>query len=208
VLADVGGGRHQFRYSRQGRIIVINRGPVGAGYRICHRCGYGEPISGGQAAKSAHNDARFKGRKCNATLTPLHLGHEYLTDVLEVRLAVPMDRRAGLSTLYALLEGAASLGIERSDVDGALHTFGRGHSPAIVVFDAVPGGAGHARFLGDRLVELIEAATRRVEICECGEETSCYSCLRSFNNQYVHDELSRGAALTVLRSAQGHAVAE
>ena len=46
TLEAVGGGRHRFRYSRQGRIIVINRGPVGAGYRVCERCGFGEPITG------------------------------------------------------------------------------------------------------------------------------------------------------------------
>ena len=70
------------------------------------------------------------------------------------------------------------------------------------MYDAVPGGAGHARYLGDRLPDLIKAATTRVESCECGPETSCYSCLRSFSNQYIHEELSRGAASDVLRQVQ------
>jgi Domain of unknown function (DUF1998) len=202
VLRDVGGGRHRFRYSRQGRIIVINRGPVGAGYRICERCGYGDAITGRKSSARDHADIRFPGRRCSATLQQLHLGHEFLTDVLEIRFAVPMNRTAGLSTLYALLEGASTLGIERSDIDGALHTFGRSDPPAIVVYDAVPGGAGHARYLGDRLAELIRAALVRVEDCECGPETSCYRCLRSFGNQYIHEELSRGAAADVLRQVQ------
>ena len=79
VLAGVGGSRHRYRYSRQGRIIVINRGPLGAGYRLCHRCGYGEPITGGRAATRGHADIRFPGRTCSGTLLPVHLGHEFLT---------------------------------------------------------------------------------------------------------------------------------
>jgi hypothetical protein len=199
TLSDVGGGRHRYRYSRQGRIIVINRGPVGAGYRICERCGFGEPITGRVRTSREHTDIRFPGRKCSATLQPLHLGHEFLTDVLELRLAAPMDRQSAFSTLYALLEASAALGLERSDVAGALHTFGRGESPAIVIYDTVPGGAGHARYIGERLSELIAAAAARVESCECGPETSCYSCLRSYANQHLHEELSRGAAARVLQ---------
>jgi hypothetical protein len=34
--------------------------------------------------------------------------------------------------------------------------------------------------------------------CECGPETSCYGCLRSYENQRDHDEISRGDALTLL----------
>ena len=39
----------------------------------------------------------------------------------------------------------------------------------------------------------------RVSECECGPETSCYGCLRSYENQRDHDNLSRGAAEQVLR---------
>jgi ATP-dependent helicase YprA (DUF1998 family) len=146
-----------------------------------------------------HQDIRFPGRKCSSTLQPLELGHEFLTDVLELRLAVPMDRQAAISTLYALLEGSSALGIERSDVAGALDTFGREEPPAMVIYDTVPGGAGHARHIGERVPQLIEAAAARVDSCECGPETSCYSCLRSYANQYVHEELSRGSASQTLQ---------
>jgi hypothetical protein len=30
--------------------------------------------------------------------------------------------------------------------------------------------------------------------CECGQETSCYECLRNFYNQWCHDQLRRGLA--------------
>jgi ATP-dependent helicase YprA (DUF1998 family) len=70
----------------------------------------------------------------------------------------------------------------------------------LVIFDTVPGGAGHARRLGAHLRPLAEAALDRVSRCECGDDTSCYSCLRSYGNQLWHDQLSRGTAAAVLRS--------
>jgi len=30
--------------------------------------------------------------------------------------------------------------------------------------------------------------------CGCGEDTSCYGCLRSFENQFYHEILERGIA--------------
>ncbi|MCW2625393.1 MAG: box helicase [Mycobacterium sp.] len=46
---------------------------------------------------------------------------------------------------------------------------------------------------------VMQVALRRVSECECGPETSCYGCLRSYQNQRDHDYLSRGAAEQVLR---------
>ncbi|MFC4061879.1 hypothetical protein ACFOWE_26555 [Planomonospora corallina] len=46
----------------------------------------------------------------------------------------------------------------------------------------------------------MEAAARRVASCDCGQETSCYGCLRTRRNEYHHDQLSRGATLEVLCS--------
>ena len=49
----------------------------------------------------------------------------------------------------------------------------------------------------------IRTALRRVASCDCGLETSCYGCLRTPRNERHHEELSRRAALAVLRSLHG-----
>lgn len=49
-----------------------------------------------------------------------------------------------------------------------------------------------------KLEQVLNAANRRVTSCECGPETSCYACLRSYSNQRYHDDLSRGAAEQIL----------
>ena len=79
----------QCRHFRQGRITVINRGPGGRGFSICEWCGYGEPAPAAhkKGKEKKHSDLRRPGRECQGHTTFLHLGHEYLTDVVEI--AVP-----------------------------------------------------------------------------------------------------------------------
>ncbi|MER7134380.1 DUF1998 domain-containing protein [Streptosporangium saharense] len=102
------------------------------------------------------------------------------------------------SLLYATLEGAAEkLELSRDDIGGTLYAR-PGNRIGLVMFDAVPGGAGSVLRLARALDGVVEAAYTRASTCDCGEETSCYGCLRSFRNQAHHEDLSRAAALNVL----------
>jgi hypothetical protein len=194
------GGRVRFRLSRQGRIVVINKGPCGRGFRICTTCGRAEPVPfKGRGKTGRHGDIRRPGRKCSGTFHPYQLGHEYLTDLMELHLNIPMSEDEGRSVLAALLASTASVGVVTSDVAGTLATLGAS-SRAIVLFDSVPGGAGHAHRLARRLPDLLRAALERTRGCTCGEEMSCYGCLRSYSNQPWHERLSRGAARKILKA--------
>lgn len=186
------------RFSHQGRITALNLGPMGRGFRVCSWCGFGQPVHGTKAPKN-HERVDRPGKPCNGPFEHLQLGHEYFTDVLEVEINVPVAAEDVRSALYAVLEAAPDLDVARDDIDGTLH-YGAVGRPSLVLFDAVPGGAGHVQRLGKRLPELITAATRRVSSCECGEETSCYACLRGYRNQKFHDQLTRRSALAVLRA--------
>lgn len=42
--------------------------------------------------------------------------------------------------------------------------------------------------------QVLESAYDKVSNCECGEETSCYGCLRNYNNQIFHEKIQRGLA--------------
>lgn len=191
------------RSSRQGRIVVLNRGRLGRGFLLCSWCGYAEPApppgKKDKTRSKGHLNARRGEGQCSGTLSHRQLGHEYLTDVVELRIPVPMSEPAARSTLYAILEGAArALSIKRDEIDGTLYRHSRSEPPSFVLFDAVAGGAGHAQQIGARPWEVLGAALERVATCECGEETSCYSCLRTYGNQQHHEQLSRRAAIDVL----------
>jgi ATP-dependent helicase YprA (DUF1998 family) len=158
----------------------------------------------GGRARTSHKHP-ITGNDCNGTTIVRHLGHRYLTDVLEIR----MDGAIGLlrfgdamySLTFAMLEGASeALGIRRDDIDGTLYTREYGTPPSIILYDTTPGGAGHVEQIRGKLKAAAEAALKKVEACKCGEDTSCYNCLRNYRNQRFHDQLQRRYAVRLLKA--------
>lgn len=204
----------EMRYSRFGELIVLNHGQGGKGFEICRTCGFGRPAGGtgkGKKASSEHKNPRT-GRPCKGYLEYRHLGHDFMTDVLELQprglLAVAdnpePEKSIWLSVLYALIEGASmALEIRRNDLNGTLYFHARGVAPRLVLYDDVPGGAGHVQRVAGELPTVFAAALQRVESCGCGPETACHECLWNYYNQPYHPRLSRGVAADYLRAALG-----
>jgi ATP-dependent helicase YprA (DUF1998 family) len=148
---------------------------------------------------------------CAGPLEVLALGHRYQSDVAEFTfdgVSYRQDLEPNwLSALFAILEGAPySLEISRDDIDGAL-SWTPDQRRSIVLYDTVPGGAGAAKKIAENIGPVLEAAVKRVRECECGEETSCYGCLRTYRNSRFHQDLSRRAALNLLGSERSNHVA-
>lgn len=214
------------RYSRFGELVVINHGTTGNGFHVCQTCGYAAPLGeqaqekkgsrrGGRKKKkqpTVHKNPRT-GDDCSGNLYQYRLGHNFMTDVLEIHLAGNAidvmayrndlaEKSPWWSLLYALLEGASGyLGISRQDLDGTLFYRPNATSPTLLLYDNVPGGAGHVRRINQRLRGVFEVAAERMSSCECGAETACHECLWNFRNQPYHEELARGLALTLLEAA-------
>jgi glutaredoxin-related protein len=199
------------RYSKYGWMALVNDG-MGQGFRICPTCGWSEVInfsSGGTKQKfgvRAHGGHKhpITGEKCTATVITRHLGHRYLTDVLELRLSGTLgllrNNDAMASLMYALLEGASeALGIRRSDIDGTLYFREFSDPVSIILYDTTAGGAGHVEQIKGKLRVSAEAALSKVISCKCGDDTSCYNCLRNYGNQRFHDTLQRGYAVRLLQ---------
>jgi ATP-dependent helicase YprA (DUF1998 family) len=183
----------------RGQLIAVSEGPNRAGYLICDWCGWGTPVRPKVPGKHPH---LLRDRDCTGPLQLRALAHRYETDIVSISfdaLAAPFAvKDHWRSTLYALLEGVSErLQISRDDIDGTLYPTPGGRT-SLVIFDAVPGGAGSAIRIARSFDEVLEAALTRVTRCDCGEETSCYGCLRGYRNQPFHDELRRGAAVDFL----------
>lgn len=201
---EVGRRQVRLRTSPQGQITVINRGAAGRGFRICLSCGYAEGAPDKDAPQMVDGHRRPGSRgECGGASAYRHLGHQYLTDVVEVEPPTAMTTTEARGTLYALLEAVPEIGIARGDVNGTLRPSGGSGRISLVLFDSVPGGAGHARRIAEQIADLLWAALRVVEHCECGIDSSCYGCLRSYSNQQYHDELVRGHALDGLKVLLG-----
>lgn len=181
-------------------LAVVSDGR-GEGFDLCEWCGWAAPVERG--ARRKKHQRPENGRECGGRLERITLGHRYQSDVAEFTFdGVPYNRdheANWLSALYAILEGASNaLEITRDDINGAL-AWSADHRRSIVLFDTVPGGAGAAKRIAENIELVMEAAVKQVTNCDCGEETSCYGCLRSYRNGKFHEELSRTGALNILR---------
>lgn len=188
----------------RGRMAVINNAGA-TGFKVCSRCGY--TVLGDERVKNPH--LRPGGDECQGTLQSyLSLGHEFETDILKLTFDGYENSELGFwySLLYALLEGMSkALDIERQDIDGCLYPAAA--NPAartLVLFDDVPGGAGHVRRIANpgSLLLVLRTSLERLLNCECGGsegDASCYGCLRHYRNQFCHDLLKRGPVISFLR---------
>lgn len=176
---------------------------------MCPECGYSDIVKRGMITPQTFKPHKnYKLFDCPQNeLDYLRLGHKFQTDV--ARLTIPMldsaDKIAypqALSFLYAFLEGVSNaLGIERTDIDGVLELNLEWQSYDILLYDNVPGGAGHVKRLLDKdaILSSLNAALDKVSKDCCDENTSCYNCLRNYYNQSYHTKLQRKLAIDIIK---------
>lgn len=192
-------GEIAFQVMERASMVRINAGSTDRGFKVCNFCGFS--VAGYEEWPSSHNDP-LKSKYCSGGSSTFSLAHKYETDVLRVIFPQAWSgadpQSTAQSVLYAVLQAAASvLQIAATNIDGAVSSYHTA-APTIDIVDTVPGGAGYARIIAQALPAVLRGALQLARECECGPETSCYMCLRSFTNQRVHDQLSRGAAADFL----------
>lgn len=178
-----------------GKMAVICEGHRGQGFYICLRCG-----AGFRKRETSHRTPQ--GTECCGRLESVALGHEFITDIVRLdflhRPSFPVwDPMWFAYSLAYALAGAASdtLEVPSTDLSATVgHPEAEG-LPPIILYDNAPGGAALVARLEeeDTLRACLEAARARVDgACGCGEDDSCYGCLRSYSNQFAHTRLRRG----------------
>lgn len=184
----------EIKKASPGLMVVICEGPRGEGFYICGDCG-----AGFRERVKKHKTPY--GQDCNGTLQRVALGHEFVTDVLQLQFLPQINADwdpiwFAFSLAYAIVEGAAEiLEIPSTDLSTTVTCGGQHNVLPIVLYDNVPGGAGLVSQLEDEdvLKSCIQAAYNRVSgKCGCDEGTSCYGCLRTYRNQFAHQNLKRG----------------
>lgn len=187
-------------------LLVMNK----SSFNMCPICGYSDIVKGKVITPTSlkkHKNYRQFDCSCEE-LTQVRLGHRFQTDV--ARFTIPMlgsftkeDYAIALSFMYAFLEGISiGLGIERNDIDGVLELNLEQHSYDILIYDNVPGGAGHVKRLVEKNAVITSLNTAYVKVSQqcCDENTSCYNCLRNYYNQTNHSKLKRKYARDFIES--------
>lgn len=183
--------------STEDELLIMNR----SGFYMCSVCGYSDIASKSNIAPQiTKSHKNFKQYDCSCDeLERIRLGHKFKTDV--ARFTIPVlsssekyGYQKALSFMYAFLEGISNaLDIERTDIDGVLELNLNEQSYDMLIFDNVPGGAGHIKRIVSKeaIVNTLNAALNKVSQKCCDENTSCYNCLRNYYNQSYHDKLKR-----------------
>ena len=194
-------------------------------FYVCPKCGYSvaedETIGDKDAEKAmkmhypkittakAH-ESIYGQYNCDCKdLNRRSLHHVFNTDVAKISFDCDTsDYKKMISVMYALLNAVSQkLNIERRDIKGCLDykLIDSRIDRSIIIYDSVPGGAGHSRRLltndGMLLHSVFMLALRNMTECNC--DPSCYNCLRSYDNQKMHDLLDRNLAADFLKQFDG-----
>ncbi len=188
--------RVQVTKAQPGILVILCEGRNREGFYICRSCGahMTEP-------KGAHKTP--SDSECKGALERFSLGHELVTDVLRVQFPQLIDEWDAYSVAYAILLGAAeTLDVPDTDLNVTITGGSKSGESAIVLYDNVPGGAGLVARLERESVfdEMLHNTRERVQ-GNCGCNSSCYGCLRSYRNQFAHPYLNRQKALKFLDAA-------
>lgn len=218
----------QFRASQHAHLFNHSSGANQKGFAICLECGKAEPMLSYPDSSASVNEQylpaifreknshrRLRGGKnndgeniCTGSQNSwkikqnIHLGHDSLTDALELILRNPKtgellnDDVTGYSIAVALRESiSADLGVQTEElgcdcreirVDG-------NKTYAVRVFDLRSGG--YTTQAAERLNErsLWERVLKRLSNCGCA--SACQNCLLSFDTRFESERLDRHAAL-------------
>lgn len=189
--------------SSNDKLLIMNK----SNFYMCPLCGYSEiiknPVSLLPKTTKRHNN--FHQYECKYdTLEKIKIGHTFQTDV--ARFTIPLltsNHSKALSFLYAFLEGISrTLEIERRDIDGLLERNSDQGTYDVLIYDNVPGGAGHVKRLVKNkqiIKDILQNALIKVSQECCDENTSCYNCLRNYYNQAYHNKLKRKYAKEVIQ---------
>ena len=185
-------------------------------FYVCPKCGFAyaqdENIPGDIEANKARKHRKHKIQTINKheglyqnacdcfELQKYSLHHTFNTDVVKINFCCDTsDFNTMLSTMYAILYTISKdMNIERKDIKAclSLKIIQNKRHYAIIIYDSVPGGAGHSRRLvtkdGMVLYNIINSALNSMRMCDCG--IACYKCLKSYENQKIHDNLNKKLA--------------
>ena len=177
----------------RGMLVILCEGRNKRGFHICRACG----------RHMSEKEPRHKtplDSECSGTLERFSLAHELTTDVVRLQFPGLTEEWDAYSVAYAILLGAAdTLQVPDSDLNATVTGGERPGESSVVLYDNVPGGAGLVSQVVRKeiFMDVLTASAERVS-GNCGCDSSCYGCLRSYRNQFAHAELDRVRARDIL----------
>jgi hypothetical protein len=205
-----------FGFRKDGLLFRANPGYRYRQFRLCKTCG-------------RHFDEKARprpphqtpwGTKCSGTIFRTHLAHEFKTDTLQLRFdhlkwnpPPVLDQEFWLSFQTSFVSASAEvLTIPRADLDGTYRSqSATSQEGELIIYDRVPGGAGYVERIVESLPDILARTLERTRKCDnplCDPDASCYTCLRTYGNQFQWDRLKRRKVFEWLDSILDPVVSE
>jgi ATP-dependent helicase YprA (DUF1998 family) len=199
------------------------------GFLYCPKCGRAEPNgwTAGKLGEQSHPIPypvrAGRPRVCQGAPKQMAFGTSFRTDVAVIRFRlsgscslVPGSDTAAIvmTTIAEAIASAARAWLELDPQElaaewrPALTPLGEtGQEVEVYLYDDVPGGAGYTAAVAKDLEGLIHSALALLEGCAGdGEEaggrgcdSSCYACLRRYQNRWLHGKFDRFLGAEMLR---------
>ncbi len=188
-----------------GEIAILNS----SSFYVCETCGctFSQQETNAFGSTYTHQHKNSIGYECkNNKMINRNLGYRFKTDAIIIDINTPMELKEAYSVLQALILSIAQiLNIDNGEIGGCLQykALLMGKSYQFVLYDTTPGGAGHVRRIANKvsLSKVLENAYYKAANCDCGGEekdSSCYNCLRTYQNQKYHDIIKRKYVINIL----------
>ena len=202
------------RYQEDGELLVINSGSGGRGFVVCLNCGYSEseltaykrgpddlpgtyehhaPL---QFAPTKNGRSWVNCRKHNGKhdLRRQMLTARQVTDIaiIDVPQLVNADLAVATTLAHAFrLAGTQLLSLDSRELGSFVMPTDSGPNCGLVLFDTMPGGAGHVAELLESAAEWISKLTDVLFVGQAHHErcvSACLDCLLSYETQFDHDQ--------------------
>lgn len=201
--------------SSSAELAIINKSK----FYFCPLCGYSGIYKNNTEPPVKHKNCY--GKECSGSLKDAwddvaieHIGHKFYTDAIIIQFTssnIPFAflpeyekpiSSMSISIMYALIEGISrTLKVSNRELDGSLYYYkketGEGNF-CFVIFDKTPGGAGYVTSITkkeDLLSKVLQETYDFVKNCpngdDCSIDSSCYGCMRNYDNQRYHELLRR-----------------
>lgn len=216
-------------WTKKEELFLTNRGSEelkNRGFVYCLRCGRIEPKGWHDQERSylnnrANHPKPYPNHRDRPTCTGftqiVSLGTKFISDVSLFRFQMGGDvllppgstlAKISLTTVAQSLAICASdkLEIDRSNIGAEYRAAqtDKGSSGAevdVYLYDTTPGGAGFVKAAVADPEAILRQAIELLDGCDC--ESSCYKCLRSYGNRFLHRDLDRELGSALLKHVLG-----
>ena len=187
------------------RLFLLNVGPHEnlahnkIGYPVCTVCGAVRSPFSSEAEIEHFNE--FHSERCGKN--PINVGLTAEDNVDGIFIQGFEDEKYAVNLAESIILGASrKLEMERNDLNVIIYRE-NDEKYSMFIYDPMPGGSGLLNQIIEHWENVLKESISALDNCPNSCEESCYSCLRTYQNVFIHNSLDRKFASTICKEFSG-----